>query len=150
LVERDYRDLKLWQRGTSLPIYLKVVIRHFVIDFHRANRSRKKIKGTLTQQALIDEPEVKKGRKPAATVAKEEITLAIELKELRSLGVQAWAKLDARDRFIVCGKLHRELSNEAMAERLKLTGGALRTALSRAQEKLLLGVKTLAPEYFPA
>jgi DNA-directed RNA polymerase specialized sigma24 family protein len=32
LVERDYHVLKLWQRGTSLPIYLSKVIKNFVID----------------------------------------------------------------------------------------------------------------------
>jgi hypothetical protein len=59
-------------------------------------------------------------------------------------------KLDGRDKFLTCGKFHRELSNEAMADRLKLTEGALRTALSRAQVRLLAGVKALAPEFFPA
>src|SRR6266446_9906804 len=42
LVGRDYHILKLWQRGTSLPIYLSRVIRNFVIDFHRAKRSRER------------------------------------------------------------------------------------------------------------
>ena len=36
LIEGDYHILKLWQRGTSLPIYLSRVIRNFVIDFHRS------------------------------------------------------------------------------------------------------------------
>ena len=40
LVARDYHILKLWQRGTSLPIYLSKVIRNFVIDFHRSNRTK--------------------------------------------------------------------------------------------------------------
>ena len=48
----------------------------------------------------------------------------------------------------MCGKFHRELSNEAMAARLKLAEGALRTALSRAQVRLLAGVKALAPNIF--
>jgi DNA-directed RNA polymerase specialized sigma24 family protein len=42
LVERDYRVLKLWQRGTSLPIYLSTVVRNFVIDFHRARSAGEK------------------------------------------------------------------------------------------------------------
>ena len=80
--------------------------------------------------------------------AEETLTTAIVLKELRQKGLQAWAKLDSRDRFLMCGKLHRELTNEAMAERLNLTSGALRTAISRAQARLLASLKTLAPEYF--
>ncbi len=138
LVERDYHILKLWQRGTSLPIYLSKVIRNFVIDFHRTKRWRETPVGGLLEL----ETHEKEGE--------ETLTTAVVLKELRRVGLQAWAKLDGRDRFLMCGKLHRELTNEAMAERLNLTGGALRTALSRAQVRLLAGLKTLAPEYFPA
>ena len=36
-----------------------------------------------------------------------------------------------------------------MAERFQLTPGALRTALSRAQARLLNGLRLLAPEFFP-
>jgi RNA polymerase sigma factor (sigma-70 family) len=149
LMERDYHILKLWQRGTSLPIYLSRVIRNFVIDFHRTKRSRQKTADALSGLALIDTPLVKEGMTSGAPLGGEEITPAIELRELRRLGLQAWSKLDFRDRFLVCGKLHRELSNEAMAERLKLTEGALRTALSRAQGRLLAGLKPMAPGYFP-
>ena len=138
LVERDYRVLKLWQRGTSLPIYLSKVIRNFVIDFHRKKPWRQKLVGGLSElEAYESETE-------------ETITTALVLKDLRRIGLQAWTKLDGRDRFLMCSKLHRELSNEAMAIRLKLTEGALRTALSRAQVRLLAGVKALAPEYFAA
>ena len=73
----------------------------------------------------------------------ERLTTAIILKELRRVGLRAWAKLDSRDRVLVCCKFHRDLTNEAMAERLNLTGGALRTALSRAQGRLLANLKTL-------
>ena len=138
LVERDYHVLKLWQRGTSLPIYLSKVVRNFVIDFHRKKRWRENPVGGLSE---LEAHEIEGG---------ETLTTALILKDLRRIGLQAWAKLDGRDKFLMCGKLHRELSNEAMADRLKLTEGALRTALSRAQVRLLAGVKTLAPEYFPA
>src|ERR1019366_1143359 len=144
LVGRDYRFLKLWQRGTSLPIYLSAVIRNFVIDFHRSKRSRQKTADALSGLALIDTPLAKEGTTSGAPLKGEEITPALELKELRGFGLQAWAKLEFRDRILTCGKLHRELSNEAMADRLKLTEGALRTALSRAQVRLLAGLKTLA------
>jgi RNA polymerase sigma factor (sigma-70 family) len=150
LIEHDYHILKLWQRGTSLPIYLSRVIRNFVIDFHRAKRSRDRASDTLAGLALIDTPPVKEGTTSGAPLRTEEVTPALELRELRRLGIQAWGKLEPRDRFLVCGKLHRELSNEEMAERLSLTEGALRTALSRAQGRLLAGLKTRAPEYFPA
>jgi RNA polymerase sigma factor (sigma-70 family) len=137
-VGRDYHVLKLWQRGTSLPIYLSTVVRNFVIDFHRKKRWRENSVGGLSELEAHE------------SAGEETITTAVVLKELRRIGLQAWAKLDGRDRFLMCGRLHRELSNEAMADRLKLTEGALRTALSRAQVRLLAGVKTLAPEYFPA
>jgi RNA polymerase sigma factor (sigma-70 family) len=139
LVERDYRVLKLWQRGTSLPIYLSKVIRNFVIDFYRKKRWREQPVGGLSELEAHER-----------RVGEETITTALVLTELRRIGLQAWAKLDGRDRFLMCGKFHRELSNEAMAARLKLAEGALRTALSRAQVRLLAGVKALAPEYFPA
>ena len=150
LLGRDYHILQLWQRGTSLPIYLSRVIRNFVIDFHRTKRSRQKTADALSGLALIDTPLVNEGTTSGAPLKGEEITPAFELKELRRLGLQAWAKLEVRDRALTCGKFHRELSNEAMAVRLKLTEGALRTALFRAQGRLLAGLKTLAPEYFPA
>jgi RNA polymerase sigma factor (sigma-70 family) len=137
LVERDYRVLRLWQRGSSLPIYLSRVIRNLVIDFHRAKRGRETPVGGLSELETHESKE------------EEILTTAIVLKQLRRIGLQAWAKLDSRDRFLVCGKFHRELTNEAMAERLNLTSGTLRTALSRAQARLLASLKTLAPEYFP-
>jgi RNA polymerase sigma factor (sigma-70 family) len=139
LVERDYHVLQLWQRETSLPIYLSKVIRNFVIDFYRKKRWREQPVGGLSE---LEAHERREGE--------ETITTALVLTELRRIGLQAWAKLDGRDRFLMCGKFHRELSNEAMAARLKLAEGALRTALSRAQVRLLASVKALAPEYFPA
>jgi RNA polymerase sigma factor (sigma-70 family) len=138
LVERDYRVLRLWQRGSSLSIYLSRVIRNFVVDFHRKKHWRETPVGGLSELEA-HEP---KGEE-------ETLTTTMVLRELRRVGLQAWAKLDSRDRVLVCCKFHRELTNEAMAERLNLTSGALRTALSRAQVRLLAGLKTLAPEYFP-
>jgi RNA polymerase sigma factor (sigma-70 family) len=162
LIEGNYHILKLWQRGTSLPIYLARVIRNFLIDSYRTKRSQQKMKDALEGLARIDTPLAEKqsaagmdgfhhilGTSSGAPLRAEEITPAIELRELRRLGLQAWAKLEVRDRFLTCGKFHRELSNEAMAERLALTEGALRTALSRAQGRLLAGLKMRAPEYFP-
>jgi RNA polymerase sigma factor (sigma-70 family) len=136
LVERDYRVLRLWQRGSSLSIYLSKVIRNFVVDFHRARRWREASVGGLSD---LENHE---------SEGEETIGTALILKELRRVGLQAWAKLESRDRLLVCCKFHRDLTNEAMAERLNLTGGALRTALSRAQGRLLASLKTLAPEYF--
>jgi RNA polymerase sigma factor (sigma-70 family) len=138
LIERDYHVLKLWQRGTSLPIYLSKVVRNFVIDFHRAKRKKEQSVGGLTEL------------EPLASSENETATTGLMLKELRRKGLEAWAKLDARDRTLMCGKLHRELSNEDLAQRLTLSAGALRTAMSRAQSRLLAGLQNLAPEYFPA
>jgi RNA polymerase sigma factor (sigma-70 family) len=138
LVDREYRISKLWQRGTSLPIYLSTVIRNFVIDFHRTKRWREAPVGGLSELETHENE------------GEETLSTAIILRELRRVGLQAWAQLDGRDRFLVCGKFHRDLTNEEMAERLNLTGGALRTAMSRAQVRLLASLKMLAPEYFPA
>jgi RNA polymerase sigma factor (sigma-70 family) len=152
LVERDYHVLKLWQRGASLPIYLSKVIRNFVIDFHRKKRRWQVPVGGLPELDSRGNPR-RSSSWPLSFVDEkgdETISTTVVLRELRRVGLQAWAELDGRDRFLMCGKFHRDLTNEAMALRLKLTEGALRTALSRAQVRLLAGVKELAPEYFPA
>ncbi len=137
LVERDYHILKLWQRSTSLPIYLSKVIRNFTIDFHRAKRKKEESVGCLAELEVF------------APSENETVTTNLILKELRKQGIAAWSKLDSRDRVLVCCKFHRDLSNEDLAQRLDLSAGALRTALSRAQSRLLAGLQTLAPEYFP-
>ena len=137
LIESHNHVLKLWQRGTSLPIYLSKVVRNFVIDFHRAKRWREESVGGLTEL------------EPFGQAGEETATSMLLLKELRRKGIEAWAKLEARDRVLICGKFCRETSNEAMAARLGMSVGALRTALSRAQAKLLATLKNLVPEYFP-
>ena len=138
LIERDYHILKLWQRGTSLPIYLSKVIRNYVIDFHRSKRRREDTVGGLAEL------------EPLGPTQGESITTGIMLKELRTKGIEAWSKLEQRDRILVCDKFHRDLSNEDLAKRLGLTAGTLRTALSRAQSRLLESLRSLVPEYFPA
>lgn len=137
LVERDYHILKLWQRGTSLPIYLSKVVRNFVIDFHRAKRWREESVGGLAEL------------EPLGSSADEMATTTLLLKELRRKGIEAWAKLDPRERILICGKFSRDSSNEAMAAKLGMSVGALRTALSRAQAKFLATLQNLVPEYFP-
>ncbi len=137
LLERDYHVLKMWQRGTSLPIYLSKVVRNFVIDFHRARRWREESVGGLTEL------------EPLGASGDETATSMLLLKEIRRKGIEAWSKLDSRDRILICGKFFRETSNEAMAAKLGMSVGALRTALSRAQTKLLSTLQNLVPEYFP-
>ena len=88
LVEGDYHVLRLWQRGSSLPIYLSRVIRNFVIDFHRTKRRWETPVGGLSELETHE------------SEAEETLTTAIVLKELRRIGLQAWAKLDSRDRFL--------------------------------------------------
>jgi DNA-directed RNA polymerase specialized sigma24 family protein len=80
LVERDYRVLKLWQRGTSLPIYLSTVVRNFVIDFHRKKRWRENPVGGLSELAAHE------------SEGEETLTTALVLKDLRRIGLQAWAR----------------------------------------------------------
>jgi RNA polymerase sigma factor (sigma-70 family) len=137
LIEREYHVLKMWQRGTSLPIYLSKVVRNFVIDFHRAKRKREQGVGGLAEI------------EPLTPGQDETVTTRIMLKELRRKGIEAWSMLEPRDRFLVCGKFHRQLSNEELATRLSLSVGTLRTALSRAQARLLETLRSLVPEYFP-
>ena len=137
LLKSGFRPLQLWQRGSSLPIYLSSVIRNFVTDFHRSRRLREEaVGGTMELEPLS-------GAEP------ETITATTHLKELRHIGIRAWAVLEARDRRLVCDRLHRDLDNETIAQRLKLPLGALRTAMSRAQSRHLAQVRQLAPEFFP-
>ena len=49
----------------------------------------------------------------------------------------------------VVGTLEEHLDNDAIARRLQLSAGTLRTALSRAQARHLGEVRRLAPEFFP-
>jgi len=137
LIRSDYRALALWQRGTSLPIYLSRVIRNFVVDFHRARRGREDAVGGAAELEPLSEPQA------------ESITATNHLKELRQIGIRAWATLETRDRRLVCDRLHRDLDNETIASRLDLTAGALRTAMSRAQSRFLAKVRERAPEFFP-
>jgi len=58
LVERDYHVLRVWRRGSSLPIYLSKVIRNFVVDFHRARRWR---------ETAVGEPPEPDGEDPLET-----------------------------------------------------------------------------------
>ena len=137
LMTRDYRVLQLWQRGTSLPIYLSKVMRNFVIDFHRARHRREEAVGGTAELDVLSRP------------GEEGITARAILKELRHLGIQAWAMLEVRDRRLLCDRLHRDRSNEDIAIRAQLSAGALRTAISRAQARLLTKLSRLAPEFFP-
>jgi len=137
LMRQHYRALQLWQRGTSLPVYLAKVVRNFVIDFHRGKRAREEAVGGSAEL------------EPLSGAQGETVTAATHLKELRQIGLQAWAVLEARDRRLICDRLHRDLDNEAIAQRLGLSAGALRTAMSRAQSRYLVEVRRRAPEFFP-
>ncbi len=137
LVRSRYRALQLWQRGTSLPVYLARVVRNFVTDVHRTRRFREEsVGGSLELE-------------PLAGGQGETITAATHLRELRKIGVRAWSVLEPRDRRLVCDRLHRDLDNETIAARLDLAPGTLRTAMSRAQARYLAEVRRLAPEFFP-
>ena len=137
LIKRDYRVLQLWQRGTSLPVYLSKVVRNFVIDFHRARRRREEAAGGTAELEPFAGPEA------------ETISAASHLKELRHIGIRAWAVLEPRDRKLICDRLHRDLDNETIAQRLQVSAGTLRTAMSRAQARYLALVRQRAPEFFP-
>jgi RNA polymerase sigma factor (sigma-70 family) len=137
MMKRDYRVLQLWQRGTSLPMYLAKVVRNFTIDFHRARRGREEaVGGTIELE-------------PLSGAQAETISAASHLRELRQVGIRAWAVLEPRDRKLICDRLHRDLDNDTIARRLQLSAGTLRTAMSRAQARHLGQVRQLAPEFFP-
>ena len=137
LVRSRYRALQLWQRGTSLPVYLARVVRNFVTDVHRTRRFREEaVGGSLELE-------------PLAGGQGETITAVTHLRELRKIGMRAWSVLEPRDRRLVCDRLHRDLDNETIAARLDLAPGTLRTAMSRAQARYLAEVRRLAPEFFP-
>src|SRR5256885_15216248 len=58
LVAKEFRPLQLWQRGTSLPVYLAKVVRNFVVDFYRAKKSREEaIGGGEENKGPFDSPE---------------------------------------------------------------------------------------------
>ena len=136
LLRQDWRALRLWRRGSSLPVYLAAVVRNFVTDFHRARHHREQPAGAAVDlEPLLD-----------ATAAPP--SAAAQQRELRRLGIRAWAGLEPRDRQLVCGKLHRDLDNLVLADRLALSAGALRTALSRAQARFLARLRAAAPEFF--
>ena len=137
LVRSEYRALRLWQRGTSLPVYLARVIRNFVTDVHRTRRFREEAVGGPLEL------------EPLAGGEGETVTAATHLRDLRKVGLQAWSVLESRDRRLVCDRLHRDLDNETIAGRLNLSPGTLRTAMSRAQARYLAEVRRRAPEFFP-
>jgi RNA polymerase sigma factor (sigma-70 family) len=137
MMKRDYRVLRLWQRGSSLPMYLAKVVRNFTIDFHRARRGREETVGGTIELEPLSGPQA------------ETISAASHLRELRQVGIRAWAVLEPRDRKLICDRLHRDLDNDTIARRLQLSAGTLRTAMSRAQARHLGQVRQLAPEFFP-
>jgi RNA polymerase sigma factor (sigma-70 family) len=137
LTANEYRALRLWQGGTSLSIYLATIARNLVIDFYRRRGRLEVPSGGLFEL---------EGLSPAV---EEGISVKVQLTELRKIGIRAWADLEPRDRSLICEKLHRDKSHEDIAARLRLTAGAFRTALSRAQARFLAGVRQLAPEFFP-
>ncbi|MFO1079284.1 MAG: sigma-70 family RNA polymerase sigma factor [Reyranellaceae bacterium] len=136
LLRQEWHALRLWRRGSSLPVYLAAVVRNFVTDFHRARHHRERPAG----MAADLEPLLDGAAAPASAGAQQ--------RELRRLGIRAWAGLEPRDRELVCGKLHRDLDNPVLADRLALSAGALRTALSRAQARFLARLRETAPEFF--
>jgi RNA polymerase sigma factor (sigma-70 family) len=139
LLERDYHVLRVWQRGSSLPIYLSTVIRNFVFDFYRKKQRREGRETSVGGLSDLEKHEPER---------EETLPTAIDLDELKQFGLHARNKLNRRDRQLICSKFYQDLTNEEMAKQLNLTSGALRTALSRAVKNWLDIFKTLAPEYF--
>ena len=135
LLKTGFRALQLWQRGSSLPVYLSSVIRNFVTDFHRSKRLREEaVGGTMELE-------------PLSGAEAETITATTHLKELRHIGIRAWAVLEARDRRLVCDRLHRDLDNETIARAAETVGGgaqdrdvARAVTLSRASAPACAGI----------
>lgn len=136
LVKTDYRALRLWQRRSKLSLYLSIVVKNFVVSALRKKPRRETPEGGLSDLERYEPAE------------EETLTTAIILRQLRGVGLQAWAKLAWRDKRLICWKFHRGVTNEVMAERLNLTNGAQRKALFDAVKKWLIILERLAPEYF--
>jgi RNA polymerase sigma factor (sigma-70 family) len=136
VLAQDYRVLKSWQRGTSLPLYLAKVVRNFVIDHHRSRARREEAVGGLDELELLSAPQ------------EESVTAGAHVRELKRLAIKAWGALNARDRRLVCDRVHRQRSNDEIAQRAQLSAGTFRTAISRAHVRMLAGLQALAPEFF--
>ena len=157
-----YRDLNLWNRQTPLPLFLRHIVRNFVIDRWRADPTSP---GRRRQTAVTpgDRQEPATGRVRFESVddlwerdAEAEKDLrpdpadVLEARELRRQGLTAWARLTSdRDRRLVCGKFHRDIPADEACAREGLSSGAYRKAIFDAQKRLLGHLRALAPEFFP-
>jgi RNA polymerase sigma factor (sigma-70 family) len=64
LLKTGFRALQLWQRGSSLPVYLSSVIRNFVTDFHRSKRIREEASAARWSWSHSPAPRPKRSRRP--------------------------------------------------------------------------------------
>jgi len=173
-----FRDLNRWNRQTPLPLFLRHIVGNFVIDRYRADptspgrgqrnispnqdernprpsavtwfsgkRSRlfganRSTPGRLVLEPLDDEQHDSDvpGTSPSA---------ALESRQLRRRGLEAWAKLTSgRDRRLICIKFHRETPADQAAALEGLSAGTYRKAVFDAQKRYLTHLRSLAPEFF--
>ena len=137
LQESRFKALRMWNRSSPLPSFLRQVVRNFTLDKLRTEKPRR---APLVSDAL-EGLEVE-----AADPSAEE---AVEMRDLRRGAIRAWAQLPSeRDRRLVCGKYFRDTPSAVAAERERLNPGAYRKALFDAQRRYLALVKLSLPEYF--
>lgn len=135
----QFRFLRMWQRGSSLGIYLAVSVRNFVSDYKRKSFRADTFKEDPNLADWVKDrfwtPSPADGR---------------EVYELRRVMTRACRQIkQSRSRILLRLKLLKQLPNDAIAYKVQMTEGAARTAISRAKSDLLTELRRLVPEYFP-
>ncbi|RBP09768.1 RNA polymerase sigma factor (sigma-70 family) [Roseiarcus fermentans] len=137
LQETRFRALQQWGRTRPFPGFLRQVVRNFVLDRLRRERTRRR---------AFESAEDPAGEVETGEVSAQE---AIEMRQLRKGAIKAWSKLSSvRDRRLICVKYFRDLPPAVAAERERLNPGAYRKALFDAQRRYMALVKLSLPEYF--
>ena len=176
LQETAFRDLNRWNRQTPLPLFLRHIVRNFVIDQHRADptspgRRRREtmdaredgnplltwVTRVLGRRArLFSGGGTATGRMIFEPLDDNDLedfsadpTAALESRQLRRRGLEAWARLTSdRDKRLICAKFHRETPADKMAAQEGLSAVTFRKAIFDAQKRHIAHLRTLAPEFF--
>lgn len=140
LLEDEYRILKGWQRGSSLATYLFVVVRNHASDYIRRHAKAGELRQYVDLEEWFD-PGALWSETPAHSLG---------IQQLRRAVAHACQHIkQPRSRLLLRLKLIKQLPNDEIAERVQMSDGATRTAISRAKSDLIAELKRVAPEYFP-
>lgn len=139
LVRDQYRLLQAWQRGSSLRIFLSVVVRNHAVDHLKKNTRSNELRRDVELADWFD-PDQLWAETPAH---------GLGVRQLRRAVATACHRLTPpRSRLLLRLKLVRQMANDDIARRVQMTEGAARTAISRAKSDLLTELRRLVPEYF--